>query len=99
MNPFSLEHETPGQDRSGRDQTGLVGARPVRLGQNYKYVPKDVGINFENYLFFLEPNRSGPYQTGLVPARPVWPRRFMFQTEGSKDFQSSTCRYKEHNLK
>ena len=31
---YSLEHETPGQDRSGRDETGLAGARPVWPGQD-----------------------------------------------------------------
>ena len=46
-----------------------MGARPVRLGQNYKYVPKDVGINFENCLNFFW------IRTGLAPARPVLPRQ------------------------
>ena len=66
----------PGRDRSCRGKTGLVGARPVRLGQNYKYVPKDVGINFENCLNFfwirtgLAPARqSGTWNAG---AKPVW---------------------------
>ena len=40
----SLEHEMPGQDRSGRDETGLAGALP---GQDRSGSKKNLS-NFQN---------------------------------------------------
>ena len=37
---YSCEHETPGRDQSGGDQTGLKGARPVWFEQNFKQFSK-----------------------------------------------------------
>ena len=62
---YSLEHESPGPDQSGGDQTGLVVGQtsliPKKLKQFSKLIPTFLGTNL----------KFCPKQIGLVPTRPV----------------------------
>ena len=52
-----------------RGQTGLAGTRPICLGQNFKYVPKDVGIDLENCLKFCWLKICGKVKNTKIDAK------------------------------
>ena len=76
---FSLEDESSGPDRTGRDQTGWAPTRPVWRGPTLSrkwtgWVPARPVWPWPD----LGPTRFTVW-TRWVPARPVWPRWFIFQ--------------------